>query len=202
MPETPDLDPHRPVLDSIRIFLDAWPEAEFGPAHIVLSDDNLEDGHVRWCLGLAHAALSGNVADLTKPGDAALMAKVDWYRRHDRRELAATIVFLEQLLTVPEADRVAEAEKNVMPEPPDFTQLVADVADAFSCDSHLVGSPENRSVAARVAQLWPHVDGLHPDTAAHIVATVLDDVLHLDTDDAGVERIAELVTRAVHGAKD
>jgi hypothetical protein len=41
-------------------------------------------------------------------GDIALMDKVDWYRTSDRDELAATITFLEYLLTIPVAARDLE----------------------------------------------------------------------------------------------
>jgi len=108
----------------IREFLEEWPDAEFGPAHIVLSDDNLEDGCITWCVALCKAALSGQASDLQNPtemrpqlqvdtmtfkdvesGDLKLMEAVNWYRDHDREELTATVAFLEQLLTIPEAER-------------------------------------------------------------------------------------------------
>jgi len=109
MPETTSRAPS--VTESIEAFLDLWPHAEFGPAHIVLSDENLGDGHIRWCLGLARAALSGNPNDLEDPpDDVSFMDSVNWYCSNDRDELAATILFLEQLLTIPEAQREAEAD--------------------------------------------------------------------------------------------
>jgi len=116
------------AIERCRLFVDEWPDAEFGPAHIVLADYNLEDHHLRWCLGLCRAALSHDERDLLTPyevgtfidphtrttyakpaGDRLFMDRMDWYRRCDRDELAATIGLLEQLLTLPEAQRVAES---------------------------------------------------------------------------------------------
>lgn len=113
--------------EQIRIFLKEWPDAEYGPGHIALSDYNLSDVHIRWCVSLCRAALSGKVSDLEQPyvmrdqlqlanmsfqkvesGDVALMDKVGWYRDHDRDELTATITFLEQLLLIPENERDAD----------------------------------------------------------------------------------------------
>lgn len=34
------------VIAQIKQFLDQYPEAEWGPAHLVLSDHNLADGHI------------------------------------------------------------------------------------------------------------------------------------------------------------
>jgi len=109
MAESPEFAP-RPVLASIHDFLQAWPDAEFGPAHIVLSDHNLEDEHVRWCLGLARAAISRAPEDLYRTDDLPFMVRMDWYHRCVREELAATVIFLEQLLNIPEPLRVAEIE--------------------------------------------------------------------------------------------
>jgi len=38
------------VLDLIRAFLVLWPKAEWGPAHIVLSDWNLSDSQIGWAI--------------------------------------------------------------------------------------------------------------------------------------------------------
>lgn len=94
------------AIEQIDAFLEEWPDAEFGPAHIVLSDHNLADCHIRWCQELARSALSF----VSSPEDRQLLDDVDWYRRQDRDEMAATIVFLNQLLTIPEAEREREVD--------------------------------------------------------------------------------------------
>ena len=72
------------VYDEIEEFLHAWPKAEFGPAHIVLADCNVESEHIEWCL-----------------------EHWDEYKRdHDGEELAMARAFLNLLLEIPEQDRV------------------------------------------------------------------------------------------------
>lgn len=76
------------TFDRIEAFLEEWPDAAYGPGHIVLDDCNLGDGHIQFCLD-----------------------KLDTYRardystEHTAEELAATREFLEWLLTIPEDDR-------------------------------------------------------------------------------------------------
>ena len=86
-------------------FLDSHPSAEFGPAHIVLADCNVLDGHIKWCIGLAKAALSKDVNDLHSSDDVDLMNRLDWYSDDDPDEIRATIKFLEELLEIPEDER-------------------------------------------------------------------------------------------------
>lgn len=38
------------LFDVIELYLSSNPESEFGNAHIVLADLNLEDHHIKWCL--------------------------------------------------------------------------------------------------------------------------------------------------------
>lgn len=80
-----------------------------------------------------------------------------------------------------------------MSDRPDFETLVADVSDAFSCDWD-VGTDVNHRLAATLAQLVPQLVGVSPRARAHIVAVVIEDRMHLDTDEDGLERIEELVT--------
>jgi hypothetical protein len=97
------------ITEMIDGFTDIWPDAEFGPAHIVLSDFNLADGHILWCIALARAALSRNAEDLMRPEmDVPLMEDLDWYSGHSREELAATVRFLTELLAIPEVERDRE----------------------------------------------------------------------------------------------
>lgn len=94
------------TFDKIEAFLEKYPSAEWGPAHIVLSDDNLEDGHIKWCIGLAKASLSRDRNDLPNPDeDESMMNELDWYSDCTLGEVHHTIAFLEELLTIPEEER-------------------------------------------------------------------------------------------------
>jgi hypothetical protein len=64
-------------------FLDGWPAAEWGPAHIVLSDFNLED---EWIAGAKRKTAVASI-----PED----------------ERAATLAILDRLAGIPEAERLA-----------------------------------------------------------------------------------------------
>ena len=70
------------VYELIRAFLAIWPNAEYGPAHIALSDQNLSDDNIRFCHKAIHRCQESGV------GDA--------------QELHATDLFLRVLLCVPE----------------------------------------------------------------------------------------------------
>ena len=70
------------TFDKIEDFLQVWPDAEFGPGHIALSDCNLTDIDIQHCL-------SGETWGWMSEGHA-----ID--------ELAATRKFLEGLLAIPE----------------------------------------------------------------------------------------------------
>jgi hypothetical protein len=102
------------TFDRIEAFLAEWPSAEWGPAHIVLSDDNVDDGNLTSCRTLAQAALLHSVEGLSVEGlsvedlsaeDCAFMEKIGWYADHEPVELRATIEFLDTLLAVPEDER-------------------------------------------------------------------------------------------------
>ena len=71
--------------DKVEVFLREWPEAEFGAAHIVLSDLNLRDSDIRWCMEYDHWHLSSG--------------------GHAAKECDAVWLFLEALLEIPEGDR-------------------------------------------------------------------------------------------------
>lgn len=75
-----------PLLTTIDTFTQRWPHAEFGPGHIVLSDYNLLNQHIQYCLDQIAA---GNVDE--SPPD----------------EVNAVVAFLQELLMIPEADRWA-----------------------------------------------------------------------------------------------
>jgi hypothetical protein len=84
-------------------FRDEWPEAEFGPAHIVLSDANLEDGHIDWCIALCDSVLDGT------PWPDDWTAGNIW-EDHEREEIEATRSFLRELRAVPEDERVEDGD--------------------------------------------------------------------------------------------
>jgi hypothetical protein len=68
--------------DKIQAFTTAFPGASYGPAHIVLDDNNLMDGHIQFCLDECRKWLENGEGD-------------EW-------EIQSTIKFLEELLKVPE----------------------------------------------------------------------------------------------------
>lgn len=92
------------TFDLIERFNDEWPDAEYGPAHIVLADLNIEDGHIDWCLELLKAAIFQTTAALTDE-DAAFMREMEMYRSCDPDELKATFDFLTSLRLVPRHER-------------------------------------------------------------------------------------------------
>lgn len=109
------------VYDSIEAFCERWagkpylfPGPGYGPAHIVLDDLNLGDENIKWCLGLLYGALTRDPSKLYKPDDVEFMERLNWYddpawdeyqRECKREEWQATVVFLEQLLAIPEIER-------------------------------------------------------------------------------------------------
>ncbi len=71
-------------------FLEEWPDAEYGPAHIVLSDCNLEDVHIDFCL----AEFDKDDEHIYWPG-----------------ELEATRAFLSELRALPEDQRTEPGDR-------------------------------------------------------------------------------------------
>jgi hypothetical protein len=69
-------------------FVEKWPGSEFGPAHIVLDDCNILDGHIQFCL---------DKIDNYDPDD--------YLGGYSEEELLATRVFLVELMEIPEDDR-------------------------------------------------------------------------------------------------
>ena len=87
------------VYEKIDVFVDKWPGSDFGPAHILLSDQNTENGHVLFCLRETWAELK------TKPD------------HRTTEELLATMDFLLELSEIDEEDRV---------EPERYTEVESD----------------------------------------------------------------------------
>lgn len=88
------------TFNKIDAFTDEWPESEYGPAHIVLSDDNLADGHLDWCIALCKGILDHD--DISDPEDREFLERMEYYSDHDRDEIQATLNFLQELRAIPE----------------------------------------------------------------------------------------------------
>jgi hypothetical protein len=86
-------------------FLEEWPDAEFGPGHIVLSDGNIGDSNLDWCLAILDAVLDG------KPWPDATGRLRNCYVDDDPEEMLATREFLRALRAVSEEERVAPEEE-------------------------------------------------------------------------------------------
>jgi hypothetical protein len=92
--------------DKLEAFIKKYPEAENGPAHTVLGDDNVLDHDLKYSLGLVRATLSGNVSDLDNPRrDKEIIDMCEWFKGHSRESLEATQALLLELLAIPEDDR-------------------------------------------------------------------------------------------------
>ena len=73
------------TFDKIEHFIELWPDSEFGPGHVALSDCNVRDVDINGCL-----------SDET-------WARMSDGHAHD--ELEATRAFLQSLLLTPENER-------------------------------------------------------------------------------------------------
>lgn len=80
------------VTEQIEAFLERFPEEEFGCGHIVLSDKNLDDGAIQFCIERGKRLLAG---------DAEIVANFDYSVEGTQ----AAIDFLESLLAIPEEER-------------------------------------------------------------------------------------------------
>jgi len=94
----------------IDAFLEKWPDAEYGPAHIVLSDANLEDHHIDWCIGLCRQWLALEPKSESEREHEMWQAVNQW-AEHPREEIQATHDFLVAMRAVPEDDRVEEGDQ-------------------------------------------------------------------------------------------
>lgn len=96
------------IYNGVEAFIREWPDAEFGPAHIVLSDMNCEEGHIRWCLGLIAGELRRrgrtvaieHIDEQRGANDlqSGRILKPDMYADSDEAELNATTAFLRDWL--------------------------------------------------------------------------------------------------------
>lgn len=85
-------------------FLYEWPNAEFGPGHIVLSDANLDDECLDMCIQALDALLDGG------PWPEHF-GEPHWWSDNDRAQLAATRTFLRELRALPEDARVETGDE-------------------------------------------------------------------------------------------
>lgn len=83
------------VIQSIQRFTNQFPDSEFGPAHVVLSDYNIDDECIKSCLEFI---------------ERMLVYEDDYIHPSKLSELKATCAFLEHLLTIPETMRLSEIE--------------------------------------------------------------------------------------------
>ena len=104
------------IYDGIERFTAEWPDSEFGPAHIVLSDFNVSEGHIRWCLALIALEqqrrglrADNPYADTLTPDDIATFGH-GLYENSDAEELAATETFLRDWLLPRAMERVRSKE--------------------------------------------------------------------------------------------
>jgi hypothetical protein len=81
------------LLDACDAFVFKWPSAPFGPAHIVIDDQNADDESIQWCLD---------------HWDEYAGDEDERARRAD--EYAATKAFLSDLLTWPTDERIGPEE--------------------------------------------------------------------------------------------
>jgi hypothetical protein len=97
-----DLYSH-PVYKAIEVFVAEWPNAEWGPGHIVLSDWNTDDDCIQSSLR--------RIASTLGESDPVDGEDVESCREnHPRDELLATREFLQKLLETPEDDRILRWE--------------------------------------------------------------------------------------------
>lgn len=93
------------MFDGIEAFLARYPNAEYGPGHIVLADCNVEVEHIWWCLGLLELALTAhqqvNIPMRYLPRlshEDHEMFGGDYYASLPTEELVATYTFLQECL--------------------------------------------------------------------------------------------------------
>ena len=82
-----------PVINKIHVFLKEWPNAEWGPAHIILSDYNLED---HWFV-----AVERHLEFAIQQIESGIIPE----QAHSKEELFSTLKFLDELKAIPEDDR-------------------------------------------------------------------------------------------------
>ena len=85
-------------------FATQYPLSEFGPAHNVVSDGNLRDHSLQFCLQITQAVLTKQTDGLTQE-QIDMLEEVNWYSDCSQEELLATVSVLADLLAIPESTR-------------------------------------------------------------------------------------------------
>lgn len=88
-----------PPMRTIREFLDEYPNAANGPAHIVLDDGNVEDDHIDYAMRIIEAILAKREGREYSLGseDRRFLSEMNWYEGKggdETSELRATLVYL------------------------------------------------------------------------------------------------------------
>lgn len=110
--------------NNIESFLKRYPNARWGPAHTVLSDKNVENANITYCLDIIQAMLTNDHSSLSKEQQEVaknlLSPESLWAQEHAshgwdltgifswderREELTETATFLQKLLTILEDER-------------------------------------------------------------------------------------------------
>jgi hypothetical protein len=86
-----------PLYPMVKEFLEKWPDAAYGPAHVVLADMNTEPELMRWCLHLTEGCLW-----MLDYGFVANSKRLRRMTKHKREELVATRDVLRKMLGEPE----------------------------------------------------------------------------------------------------
>lgn len=90
-------------------FLAEWPQAEFGPAHVNLSDANVDDADLDLTLAVLDSLLDG------APWPARFGLTPAFYSDCDRDEMTATRAFLREYRELPEEQRGHEPGDSLCP---------------------------------------------------------------------------------------
>ena len=93
------------TFNRIEAFCESWPDAAYGPGHIVLDDDNVYDSNLDWCMGIVEAQLSGDMNHLNDVDQRFMDSMQDVYSTHSKDELNATLEFLRALRKILEVER-------------------------------------------------------------------------------------------------
>lgn len=89
-------------MKSLEEFLADWPNARWGPAHIVLEDGNILDEDIDACMRLIEAILAkrrGKKLPKLTVQDKKLLDELNWYEGKDGNEtaeLVATLAYLKE----------------------------------------------------------------------------------------------------------
>lgn len=94
----------------IERFREQWPDSDYGPAHILIVDKNIEDDHIDWCIKICGAVLSHSSEGLP-PKEIKMLNDVNWWADHEREEVEATLAFLREYRMIPEDARVEPGDR-------------------------------------------------------------------------------------------